>query len=242
MLGRLISALFSTLIPPKDRSILFVAATRLGEPDFYTQTHTGRWLKKRPHLARRIYFNNSKGLSSVYNDALRNAKASDILVFVHDDVWIEEPRFPEAIFNGLRRFDVLGIAGNKRRQANQYIWFLKPEEDGLLVWDSEHLSGSVMSGDLRQPAKSVYGNSPAPCELMDGVIFIARAGTLKKKGVMFDEAFDFHFYDLDFCRTSRAKGLKLGTWPLEIFHASPGAYNSDGWRRNRDIYQRKWGS
>ena len=60
-------------------------------------------------------------------------------------------------------------------------------------------------------------------------------------GVRFDERFDFHFYDLDFCRTARANGLRLGTFPLAVTHRSAGGFGSPAWQENAERYLEKWG-
>jgi hypothetical protein len=82
------------------------------------------------------------------------------------------------------------------------------------------------------------------CELLDGVLFAVR----RERTAMFDPQFDFHFYDLDFCRSARSMGLTLGTWPISITHAGKpasmveagiGLYD-DQWKRNRERYLTKW--
>ena len=88
----------------------------------------------------------------------------------------------------------------------------------------------------------IFGHTPAPVVLLDGVLIAARAGLLQATGVRFDPLFDFHFYDLDFCRTATQSGLRLGTWPLGITHASSGGgYSSSDWQRNGETYLKKWG-
>jgi len=37
---------------------------------------------------------------------------------------------------------------------------------------------------------------------------------LDQEGAAFDPRFQFHFYDLDFCRQAEQRGLKMGTWAL----------------------------
>ena len=76
---------------------------------------------------------------------------------------------------------------------------------------------------------------------LDGVLLAARAGTLQREAIGFDEDFDFHFYDLDFCRCARALGLRLGTWPIRITHRSGGGYGSPAWREGYRKYIAKWG-
>jgi GT2 family glycosyltransferase len=58
--------------------------------------------------------------------------------------------------------------------------------------------------------------------------------------VAFDTRFGFHFYDLDFCRTARAQGLRLGTWPIAITHQSGGAFADPRWQSGLQIYLDKW--
>jgi GT2 family glycosyltransferase len=88
---------------------------------------------------------------------------------------------------------------------------------------------------------TLFGPAPAECHLMDGVLLAARRSKLVSHAVRFDERCDTHFYDLDFCRTATAAGLRLGTWRLNITHQSGGDFRSPAWRRNHEIYQAKWG-
>jgi len=73
------------------------------------------------------------------------------------------------------------------------------------------------------------------------VVLAARVSTLLDAGVRFDERFDFHFYDMDFSRQAVAAGLKVGTWPVAVTHASGGAFGTEAWREGMDLYLDKWG-
>ena len=109
------------------------------------------------------------------------------------------------------------------------------------TWDrKENLSGSVAHGATPFGSISHFGDVPAKCELLDGVLLAARKSRLQDSSVLFDPAFDFHFYDLDFCRTAREKGLRLGTWHISITHNSGGSCGSPAWTVKRDEYRRKW--
>ena len=71
----------------------------------------------------------------------------------------------------------------------------------------------------------------------------ADSALLHKKGVRFDPRFQFHFYDLDFCRSAQAARLRLGTWPIALSHASHGtSIQSKAWERSRALYFQKWQS
>jgi len=65
---------------------------------------------------------------------------------------------------------------------------------------------------------------------------------LQLAGVRLDPNFSFHFYDLDFCRSAEAAGLRIGTWPIAITHASGGAsLQSPAWAESVERYLHKWG-
>ena len=171
-----------------------------------------------------------------------------MLVFVHDDVYLDDWMLGVHLMEALDHFDVVGVAGNTRRQPSQLTWYLEPPvtlPDGRLSltdWDSAHLSGAVAHGAPAQSMVKVYGPAPQPVALLDGVFLAARAARLREAQVRFDPRFDFHFYDLDFCRTAQAAGLRLGTWPLAITHASGGqSVHSASWQVGAQRYLEKWG-
>ena len=68
-----------------------------------------------------------------------------------------------------------------------------------------------------------------------------RKRTLVEHDLWFDERFDFHFYDMDFCRQAEAKGLRMGTSPINVIHQSFGNYGNPSWLNSYAIYLNKWG-
>jgi GT2 family glycosyltransferase len=88
---------------------------------------------------------------------------------------------------------------------------------------------------------SFYGAPGQEVKLLDGVMLIARSETLLANDVMFDERFEFHHYDMDFCRQAELKQLRMGTVTVSIVHESMGGYNDD-WRRSCAKYLDKWKS
>jgi hypothetical protein len=101
----------------KQGVICFVAATRMHEEEFWQKSLLGKRLKtwrNMPGVKMRITFENRQGLPMVYNQAIAEADASDVLVFIHDDAWLLHQEALKELWRGLRRFDVVGIAGNTR--------------------------------------------------------------------------------------------------------------------------------
>lgn len=111
-------------------------------------------------------------------------------------------------------------------------------------WDArENLSGIIGQGTGFPPQHlNVYGPPYQEVKLLDGVLLIASSAVLIERGLRFDERFDFHLYDLDFCREAEARGMVMGTWPLSVVHQSPGhGLGGEGWQRNCARYLEKWG-
>jgi protein O-GlcNAc transferase len=221
--------------------ITLVSATRLSEQEFWQSAALGLSFKQHSQqderLKLQVAFNNTQGLSTVFNQVIDQADDDAVLVFIHDDVWLDQAKFGDAVLEGLTAFDVIGVAGNTRRLPQQPAWLYK---DIQFTWDTDFLSGKVAHGERAFGTISEFGPLPASCELMDGVFLATKKSTLVKHQVRFDEQFKFHFYDLDFCRTARQANLTLGTWPIALTHQSGGAFGSEHWRQNLTLYLNKW--
>jgi GT2 family glycosyltransferase len=218
-----------------------VSATRASEGEFHARSALGLSLRRLGYDSRllaRIACENRRGLPEVYNERITASDAGDILVFVHDDVWIDDTFFGMHVVEGLRNFDVIGVAGNRRRVAKQPSWAcISP--NGLLD-DVSNLSGCIAQGKAPFGAISWFGPVPAECELLDGVLLAARTSVLVAAGITFDARFRFHFYDVDFCRAARQRGLRLGTWPICLTHQSLGNFGGADWREMYRRYLEKW--
>jgi GT2 family glycosyltransferase len=222
-------------IPP----VIFVCATR-AKPEEFAATPTGQSIARirfsgRIKLA--LAVNNRAGLPSVYNRVIQESFRDHILVFVHDDVWIDDVFFVNHLVAGLSAYDVVGVAGNRRLLPEAPAWSFKNDQ---MEWDKGNLSGVVSHGPRPCGVPSVYGPVPAGVALLDGVLLAAKCGTLLDAGVRFDERFDFHFYDLDFSRSAKQAGLKLGTFAAGITHVSGGSFGSPSWKAGLAKYRQKW--
>jgi GT2 family glycosyltransferase len=227
----------------RSRPLRVVSATRMTEEAFWAESALGQSLAAHgPGLVVDVAFENRRGLPSVYNDALARCRAGDLVLFVHDDLWLDDPDWRAKLEAGLQRYDVIGVAGNRRRQPGQPGWaFLGRTDRGAYLRDDANISGAIREGERPGGDRVEFGPAPADCELLDGVFIACNADALRRTGTAFDEAFAFHFYDLDFCRTARAARLRLGTWPIDMTHQSAGHFESPAWYAGYERYLAKWG-
>lgn len=222
--------------------IEIVSATRLSQPDFLAKSALGlslRRLGRDRRIRAAVAFSNTRGLPEVYNARIGAADGGEILAFMHDDVWIDDYFLADRLIEGLAAYDVIGVAGNRRRVPRQPGWAFVDEKR---TWDQRaNLAGRVAHGKRPFGAVSDYGDAVrAECELLDGVFLAARRATLVEKKVAFDPRFDFNFYDMDFCRAARQAGLRLGTWPICLTHQSGGNFAAAAWGEKYRVYLEKW--
>ena len=219
----------------------FVTATRLAEPAFRSESLLARSLARieafTPHVVAGAY-QNSRPLADAYNRAIELAAPDDHLVFVHDDVWIDDWHIAWRLDEALAVYDVVGVAGSRERAPRQAQWMFDRDRPTAVVPQS----GAVAHGEPERSVPTLFGPPSAEVKLLDGVFLAVRAGTLKERSVRFDPRFAFHFYDMDFCRTCERAGLRMGTWPIALTHVSVGGgYGSPSWHEAYRAYLAKWG-
>ncbi|MEQ1580401.1 MAG: hypothetical protein ABL964_07410 [Steroidobacteraceae bacterium] len=276
----------------------FIVATRHDEDAFFRSSLLAQSLEQFVTSAEFLLepaFQSSAGLASVYNPAIERSQPGDRLVFIHDDVYIDDWHFDTRLREALAAFDVVGVAGAIARTSRQPAWWatesrgnlvptgpgtqsgaikhIKPRrrrswarfiESGLAhvapgrgawrkLWTANPDGSYVLSpvdnkGDAAPSVRHAgsgagkldsFGPAPAAVKLLDGVFLAVRADRLLTSAVRFDPRFQYHFYDLDFCRQCETAGLTMGTWPISLTHGSYGGWG-DGWRKAKNIYLDKW--
>ncbi|MFN0161408.1 MAG: glycosyltransferase [Burkholderiales bacterium] len=224
--------------------IRLVCATRESREAFFTSTALGRSLSLYgfPFVEVRLFPGNTQGLPHCYNTAIDEAAADPaLLVFIHDDIWLIDLFWVDRLIDAARAFDISGVAGNRRRLPGQPAWHLA---DNLTDWDArENLSGIVAQGSGFPPTSvSFYGPAYQEVKLLDGALLVVPSAKLARHSLRFDERFDFHCYDMDFCRSAEQRGMSMGTWPLSIAHESSGTgLGSASWSKDYARYIEKWG-
>lgn len=236
----------ASMAPP----LLLVSASRAAPQDFYTHTALGRSVQRLRAagvaLKVRAACQNRAPLAEAYNAAIEPAFADHTVVFVHDDVQIDDHHIAMRLHEALQSFDVVGLAGCVQRLPGQPAW-LFPRHVGHWAPPGQLLGcvGHDTTGhsQARRKLRVVkhFGASHHPAALLDGVLLAVRGQTLLDHALRFDPALAFDFYDLDFCRQAEQRGLRLGVWPLAITHLSAGNFDSPSWRRTYPIYLEKWG-
>ena len=180
--------------------------------------------------------NGVKGLSQYYNECLKEFKEKDFIVFVHDDVHIQNIDIQYQIKLGLSKFDVIGVAGclnPKIIEKNLWHWMCEDKSN----WRG--IAGHPHDGESFYVTS--FGPTPARVAVLDGVFLAMKPKKILDAGIKFDEQFTFHHYDIDFSLQCNKNKVKLGVWPILINHNSPGLRDFNNvWTDSNNKFINKW--
>ena len=163
---------------------------------------------------------NKVGLGKAYNKFLSDNPIYDYVLFVHDDMWIDDAGFIFKLEEAHKEYDLIGLAGG-----------INPILKAPALW---HLMcGGFQGGNLRgfaghyhSDGKTTsitnFGPSPARVAVIDGAFMSLNVKRAVEVNWKFNENYTFHHYDLSSCLDANKKKLKLGVVPILTYHNSPG--------------------
>jgi len=126
--------------------IRLIVATRLDEDAFFRGSllaHSLEQLANPADILLEPAFASSQGLAAVYNPAIERSQPGDLLVFVHDDVHLDDWHFDVRLREGLSAFDVVGVAGAISRHPRQPAWWGTESRGELVPTGAGTQSGSI---------------------------------------------------------------------------------------------------
>ncbi len=169
---------------------------------------------------------NTTGLSQRYNHILCTHKSDfDNIVFLHDDVYVDDLYVCEKLERAHKDFDIVGLAGG-----------INPKIQELALWhlmcggfNSNNLRGAVahpinQSGQIFMTS---FGPTPARVALLDGLFLSVDVRKASSADWKFNENYTFHHYDIASSIDANNKKLKLGVAPIWVVHKSPGLLNTN---------------
>jgi hypothetical protein len=172
-----------------------------------------------------IITNNKIGLSKVYNKFLNEeiAKKHDRIVFVHDDVYIDDAminvKLNEAMY-GESKYDIVGLAGTRNpRIQHPALWHIMGEKQ-----DHRGYAGHIFD---KHKVMTGFGPTPDRVAIVDGLFVAVNVARALETNWRWNENFDFHHYDIASCIDANVKGMRIGVWPINVFHESPGLRSLD---------------
>lgn len=184
---------------------------------------------------------NTTGLSVMYNRAIQEyGKNFDNIVFIHDDVYVDDLDVCKKLERAHKDFDIVGLAGG-----------INPKVQKLALWhlmcggfNSNNLRGAVAHpcNDKGQIFMTSFGPTPARVAILDGLFLSVDIRKINSVRWKFNENYTFHHYDIASCLDANTKSLKLGVAPIWVVHKSPGLLNTsdDTFVKSQDIFLKEY--
>lgn len=176
---------------------------------------------------------NTTSLSKIYNKHLthKTLKKHDVVLFVHDDVFIDDLGCFDKLYSSLFTYDndIIGVAGTAQATIKRpALWHL--------MSDRQYHSGAVSHLDTQHDVMQMtsFGPYPRRCLLLDGLFLAVNLKRVLEVDWCFNEQFDFHHYDLASCLDANKLKLKLSTCNIHVVHESPGLqdYHDESYQRS----------
>jgi GT2 family glycosyltransferase len=214
----------------------FVVATSSNQENFNKKSQISLFLDKfgfrSTHSS--VVFNNKKGLPKLYNSFINETNKDKRLIFVHDDVLIEDLFLEEKLDIAFEKFDIVGLAGSKKCDLS------RPPAWHLMSDKNEHV-GEVAHSHNKVSWTTCFGPTDSRALLLDGLFLAVRVDRLLETDTFFDERFNFHHYDITFCLKANQNKLKLGVAPIKVTHFGLGdSMNTPEWHKSAQLYKKHY--
>jgi hypothetical protein len=203
----------------------FVVATQFNSQDFWEKSKIAIFLEKAGLTSQcTIFFENKEGLPKIYNKFFTDEYKIKRIIFVHDDVLIEDLFWEEKLNIAFEKYDIVGLAGSKKCDLT------KPPAWHMMSERQDHV-GEVGHCHEKNVWTTVFGKSESRALVMDGLFLAVNMEKVLKTILKFDENFDFHHYDITFCLNANNLKLKMGVTPIRVVHFGLGdSMNSNDWQ------------
>ena len=159
-----------------------------------------------------IVKDNTAGLPEVYNRYLTEENRDKIVLFCHDDVFIEDLYLVEKLNDS--PFDVTVLAGAQEfnKQSPKLAWHLAARRETLRGEVAHTKDGKVFT--------TVFGPVPDRVVTSDGVFIAVNVERVLETNTKFVEVpeLSFHFYDIAFSLECYKNKLTTGVLPIRIIH------------------------
>jgi hypothetical protein len=202
----------------------FVIATEKTKEVFDKNSQISLFLDKMGFLAKaKIFYENKTGLPTLYNRFITENNKDKKIIFVHDDVLIEDLFFEEKLDLAFEKYDIVGLAGSKKCDLTRPpAWHLMSEKQ-------DHV-GEVAHSSNKIVWTTCFGPTNDRALVLDGLFLAVNVKRLLDTGTKFDERFDFHHYDITFCLKANQNKLKMGVAPIKVTHFGLGdSMNTPEW-------------
>ena len=220
----------------KMKPILVVCCTKGNKTD--TKLYQSLSIMSRTEVKLKFHEKNTTGLPEIYNKYINSKylKKHDIVLFVHDDVYIDDLKLRGKLYSYIQAFDITGVAGCvKPVIKSPALWHLMAERENHRGYVSHTIT--TPHGEPGVVCTS-FGYTPSRVVLIDGLFMAVNLQRALLIDWKFNTNFNFHHYDMSSCLDANKKMLRIGVAPINIIHDSPGlkSLNDKNFLESQDTF------
>lgn len=211
----------------------FVVATQNNQENFKKNSPICLFLDKTGNFSNStILYENKIGLTKIYNSFITRENQDKKIIFVHDDVLIDDVFLFEKLDVAFEKYDIVGLAGTKKCDIT------KPPAWHLMSERQDHV-GEVAHSKDKVHWTTVFGPTDSRALIIDGLFIAVSVKRLLETNTRFDENFEFHHYDITFCLNANKNKLKIGVYPIKVTHFGLGdSMNTEEWMQSSLKFQK----
>jgi len=211
----------------------FVCATPLSQYKF-EKSQFNLFLDKFAYKNYTIVYSNKEGLPKVYNKFFTEDHKGKKIIFIHDDVLIEDLFWQEKLDIAFEKYDIVGLAGSKKiDRSRPPAWHLMSNKEDIV--------GEVAHAYEGKTWTTVFGPTDSRALVLDGLFIAVDVDKALSTNTTFDEDFDFHHYDISFCLRANNNKLKMGVAPIKVVHFGLGdSMNTPEWNSSAARFNLKY--
>lgn len=215
----------------------FIIATPKSADEFREKSQMALFIDKMITIQKIQYtviFENKEGLPKVYNKFINEKYKDQKLIFVHDDVIIDDLFWEEKLDIAFEKLDIVGLAGSKKCDLT------RPPAWHLMSDKQDHV-GEVAHSHNKISWTTCFGPTNSRALLLDGLFLAVNTKKLLESKTFFDERFSFHHYDITFCLKANQNKLKMGVAPIKVTHFGLGdSMNSSEWFQSAESFKKHY--
>lgn len=212
----------------------FVCATTHNIEKFKEKSQLSLFLEKSGLIGdAHIIYENKTPLTKLYNQFITEENKNYKIIFVHDDVLIEDMFLLEKLNIAFEMYDIVGLAGSKACNINSDMtaWHLMCNRDDMV--------GEVAHSKDKKVWTTCFGPTESRALILDGLFLAVNVSKLLDTGTKFDENFGFHHYDITFCLNANKNKLKMGVYPIRVIHFGLGdSMISEEWNKSNELFKK----
>ena len=181
----------------------------------------------------KIIVDNKKGLSEIYNSFITEEYKNNIILFIHDDVEINDLFLVETLNKS--PYTVSGLAGSKTfdLSKDKFAWHICCERKDMMGEVSHKKDDNIWT--------TAFGPTKGRVLIIDGLFIAVNIEEILKTNARFDENFKFHHYDIAFCLNCNKNKVKVGVLPINVIHHGLGdSMMTQEWENSNDLFKKEY--